>query len=268
MSRRYGDRWVELLSFTNIEEPEGLAERYLDDTGPDSIARLRDLLIWLSAERLIVGSFSNSCDRVALPIPGIDSPGSMMSPITERAIVVGRRPNKDVFYREVPIYEPSSAHALAQHMKLPTRLLDFTDNPLKAAYFAMVEGLPLIQGLGPDHSCIWVASPPAVDEDTLKFLMLLGDETRVIRVLRSEIPFLHAQDGLFVCCNASANQHFLMNGAWPNFEQIMHRWSLEKLLLPIAEMPSLRDCLNRLGINSTTLMPSYEQAAIDARGLL
>lgn len=267
----WGDRWPELLSFTNLREPSDLSERFMDARDEQSIGRLKALVLWLAAEQTIVNAFCSNCDRVALDVPGANSPDWSNS-LSERAVYLGPGARNGRFRREVPLYEPSSSHALAQHMSIPTRLLDFSDNPLKAAYFALPQTPLPLMGLGREEfMCVWAVTPPESelgDEIMEKVRMLLRSQIRTIRVLRSQIANLHAQDGLFLCCNETANSYFLVNGEWPSFDLVMHEWHLQKLQLPRSEQNALRSVLGRLGINSTTLSPSYTQAATDARRLL
>ncbi|MBI5968771.1 MAG: FRG domain-containing protein [Deltaproteobacteria bacterium] len=78
--------------------------------------------------------------------------------------------------------------AIAQHHGVPTRLLDFTFNPLVAAYFAVA------QPTKSDHLAVW-----AVDIDFIRTAWASFDRgIRVVQVSRGSNPFLHAQSGLFI----------------------------------------------------------------------
>jgi len=78
--------------------------------------------------------------------------------------------------------------AIAQHHGVPTRLLDFTFNPLVAAYFAAAQ--PTTSA----YLAVW-----AVDIDFIRTAWASFDRgIRVVQVSRGANPFLHAQSGLFI----------------------------------------------------------------------
>ena len=78
--------------------------------------------------------------------------------------------------------------AIAQHHGVPTRLLDFTLNPLVAAYFAAA------QDIRSDHLAIWAVDIEFIQTAWASF----QPGVRVVQVSRGSNPFLHAQSGLFV----------------------------------------------------------------------
>ena len=86
--------------------------------------------------------------------------------------------------------------AIAQHHGVPTRLLDFTFNPLVAAYFAAEKPS------SSDHLVVW-----AVDVEFVRAAWATFDSgVRVVQVSRGSNPFLHAQNGLFLYDAASTTQ--------------------------------------------------------------
>lgn len=250
-----GENWSDLFSFLNDRNGAVLAERYLGATDAVSVERIRDLAIALHAELMVVNRFAWECDRIGLHLPVLDV--STLSSWLGESKSIWPSVDGDYsksFVREVPIFEPTTMFAMAQHLGLPTRLLDFSDSSLKAAFFAAkgVDG-------GEGHIAVWMLARP--DRDAFRSGLLAGDTTSSFRVLRSHVPFLHAQDGLFLTCNESANRFFLQHGRWPDFLEVMEGWKATKLRLPASEALALSACLRRLGIDKSTMMPSFEKVA-------
>ena len=79
--------------------------------------------------------------------------------------------------------------AIAQHHGVPTRLLDFTWNPLVAAYFAAAEHSEATSAFA-----VWAVDIRFVDQAWAT----VQASVRVVRVARAANAFLHAQSGLFL----------------------------------------------------------------------
>ena len=148
--------------------------------------------------------------------------------------------------------EPDEFFAYAQHHGIPTQLLDWTRNPLVAAFFATEPK----GGVQPERIAVWAAN--------LRLLENRWPEFKTVTCRRSRHTFLHAQDGLFLWCSGGRS-FYLKQGRWPTFPQIIEATyegsgptPLRKLTLSVDGVDDLSRLLLRERVSRAHLMPTYD----------
>jgi hypothetical protein len=169
---------------------------------------------------------------------------------------------------DFPPLEHRGIYALAQHYGVPTRLLDWTIQPLFAAYFAARDAVSPERKLteGSDgRMAVWAVQFPAVDD----FLREKNPGAVVLTVPTVSNPNLHAQSGVFTLVRF--RQPPRDDEDIPDLDALMRDEAnvesfrrlegkpllpmMFKFTLPHAEGPGLLHYLDLAGVNAAVLYP-------------
>lgn len=137
--------------------------------------------------------------------------------------------------------------AVAQHHGLATRLLDWSQNPLVAAYFAVIE-CPKTDGV------IYVLDPLsnfANEHTTIKSIK--DFEGVICYIPRSISPRVLNQKGMFtIHCPSNRKIDVVKSSIVKDF------LNLTKIIIPSSLKPELENMLDDYGVNSSTMFPDLD----------
>lgn len=241
--------------------------------GNNDSALARQLTIATTAEYLPVWDFAAMCDELGMPIPlaGLP-PDAAQNPnwLADH----GTRPllgDEILRFTDLP-----GALALAQHHQIPTRLLDWTRDPMAAAFFA-VEALREPEAGA--NLVVWALHKRHAGDVTTEGISFPNAPTgsprfdpaiAVVRPSTRDNPFLAAQAGLFTAIVRSGIYYMKSGGKRPGLEDFVAEANpsvrvLRKLILSHEQSADLIEILRRENISRSALMPTIDNVAEDVR---
>lgn len=135
--------------------------------------------------------------------------------------------------------------SVAQHHGLPTRLLDWSHNPLATLYFAVE------QNTDKDGEIFALNAPLKAPENLRNKSPF--EATKAMKYYPNIIsPRIRAQEGLFIICPEPEI---------PLDKDLRNDWTIERISVPCSAKPRLRYELFRLGVHESSLFPHIDGLA-------
>ncbi len=244
------------------------------DFGPDAARFARQLTIDAAAEVALVYDLTHSMDRASLQLPIVgELPPDPMAPDWLHA------PNEPLLADELGrwLHLPEML-PLAQHYGLPTRLVDWSTDPIASAFFALDDEVAA-DGPGVTVFALHTGRTKDVALEPTSFPQLFdevgpddnGFEVRphlkLLRPVRSANPNLAAQSGLFTMIGGSGVDFLRRDGRRVDLETFVAESrspdALLKVSLDKAHIDDARRILTRERVSRSSLMPSIATAAQD-----
>lgn len=190
-----------------------------------------------------------NCDKPLLPkIARLSDDVSEVREFENKIFVEFKR--KCLPYLKSPINNDWDLLAIAQHFSLPTRLLDWTENPLTALWFACQNDV-----LQNQNGVVWMFDVP--EEDVVgvenKQSPFEGKRTKVFKP-NHITERITSQAGWFTVHKLiDQNKKFVPLESNKNYSK-----KLSKFIIPSKLFAECRVKLNKMGINHWTVFPDLE----------
>ncbi len=217
----------------------------------DSPRWIRDVIMSNAAEAELFNSFLSIANELGIPLPHSHVGSSRGVKAVEAALdeAANLQVIDNVLFYGVEV---------AQHHGVPTRLLDWSCDPLVAAFFAVED--PSVE----TDACVW-----ALDTRCLAVNHTVSARgPKLHDVARSHSPFLKAQSGIFTYFDNPLVAEVNEWKWWPALEDIIEKYStvtgrtvLRKIRIDADVITDVRQLLEREGVHIASIKPSLDSAA-------
>lgn len=174
------------------------------------------------------------------------------------------------FTRLLPSFYKNSIVSLAQHHGVPTFMLDWSEDPLTACFFATTKPKRFTAENG---LCVWALNRTSlpVRLSSLKHDAGIG-HIQEIKPNKAQNQYLSRQSGVLTSI-AGGDKFWIEHEVYPDLETVFtqvndgefaEKTYLRKVTLPNDELANLKQLLLREGISKAHMMPTFDNIASTA----